>query len=123
MNTDAESLINPHPESLSVLELHELLRLRSENKASFTVIDVREPWENALVAIDGALLIPLGLLASAENRRGLSTEEKIVLHCHHDTRSRQAREILVRSGYTNVLFLEGGIDAWVRAVEPHKKLY
>ena len=40
-------------------------------------------------------------------------DAKVVFHCHHGMRSRQAAEQALRAGFTDVYNLEGGIDALV----------
>ena len=86
------------------------------------LVDVREPWEYEFVSIDGAVLIPLANLLS-DHARDLLLGEHVLVHCHHDTRSRYAREVMLQSGYTDVTFVEGGIDAWATTIDPELPRY
>ena len=67
-------------------------------------------------------MIPLGQFqqrAPAE----LSADDLLVLYCHHGVRSGRAQDYLKTQGYTNVLNLTGGIDAWALQVDPAMKRY
>ena len=93
------------------------LKERLAKSEPFRLIDVREPDEWAVAKIPGAELIPL----SQFQQRGpqeLSPEEEIVLYCHHGVRSGRAQDFLKSQGYTNVINLTGGIDAWSLQVDP-----
>jgi adenylyltransferase/sulfurtransferase len=88
----------------------------------FRLIDVREADEWALNRIPTAELIPL----SEFQKRGpeeLAPDEAIILYCHHGMRSGRAQGFLKAQGYTNVLNLTGGIDAWAVEVDPTVKRY
>jgi adenylyltransferase/sulfurtransferase len=81
----------------------------------FTLLDVREPWELEVVALQGAVSVPLGEL---EARLGeLDATRPVVVYCHHGIRSASARLLLADQGFT-ASHLEGGIDAWARDLEP-----
>jgi rhodanese-related sulfurtransferase len=47
----------------------------------------------------------------------LSPEDEIVVYCHHGMRSARAQEFLKAQGYSNVLNLAGGIEAWSTQVD------
>ena len=85
------------------------------------LIDVREPFEAEIARIDGATLIPLGSLRDSIEQ--ISTELPIVVHCHHDSRSRVAARMLQQLGIKDVRWLEGGIDAWSRQIDPAVPTY
>ena len=44
----------------------------------------------------------------------LDRDQEIVVLCHHGIRSRQVALFLEQHGFTNVVNLTGGIDAWAR---------
>jgi rhodanese-related sulfurtransferase len=52
-----------------------------------------------------------------------SKEAEIVVFCHHGMRSAQVVAWLRGQGWTNVLNMNGGIDAWARQVDPSVGLY
>jgi molybdopterin/thiamine biosynthesis adenylyltransferase/rhodanese-related sulfurtransferase len=85
------------------------------------LIDVREPHELEISHIEGAKLIPLGQLASRLPE--LDSAEDIVLFCKSGTRSARALELLLSAGFRKVKNLRGGINAWVRQVDPSQPIY
>ncbi|QJU54016.1 ThiF family adenylyltransferase [Herbiconiux sp. KACC 21604] len=120
--TESESA-PPAPASVSPSELKEMLDARERGDADFVLVDVRESYEHELVAIDGAHLVPLAHVLSDAAREVLPPQEKVVLYCHHDTRSAHAAQLLQQNGWDDVVFVRGGIDAWVREIEPDKPRY
>lgn len=76
------------------------------------IVDVREPWEHALVRLPGATLIPLGELT--ERVRELDPRRPVAAYCHHGVRSRYALAILRDLGFQDIAHLTGGIDAYSR---------
>jgi rhodanese-related sulfurtransferase len=101
----------PVPE-LSAAEL----KRRLDAGEPLQVLDVREPWECAIVSLPGSLQIPLQQLPRRVGE--LSRDAQIVALCKVGGRSRRAAEFLHSSGFSNVTNLSGGIDAWIRDVDP-----
>ncbi len=85
------------------------------------LIDVREPWEYALCRIADTQLIPMGQVATVS--AAFDKEQEIVLICHHGIRSRQVARFLEQRGFSNVINLSGGINAWAREVDPTMQVY
>ena len=85
------------------------------------LLDVREPWEFQICAIDNSRLIPMGQIASAASE--LNPAQETVVICHHGIRSRSVAHYLERIGFTNVINLQGGVEAWARDVDPHMQTY
>lgn len=79
------------------------------------LVDVREPWEYEICRIDGSVSVPLGELAARVEE--LPHDRELVLICHHGMRSLQACGYLARLGYTALVNLDGGVDAWADAVD------
>jgi len=90
---------------VSAQELAELLE-----KENVAVLDVREPGEVVVAAIDGSVRIPLGQLANRVNE--LSRDRLLVVHCKGGYRSSIATSILRRGGFRDIANLTGGFDAW-----------
>jgi len=98
------------------------LKARMDRGEKFRLVDVRENEEWALVRLPQAELIPLSQFqqrATAE----LSPDDHLILYCHHGMRSGRAQGYLKAQGYSNVLNLTGGIDAWAIQVDPSMKRY
>ena len=93
------------------------------------VLDVREPWElqAASVRADGfALLhIPMRNVAAqlAELQQTHGPDQPIACLCHHGIRSLHVADYLVQNGFTQVVNLDGGIDAWSQQVDPSVPAY
>ena len=85
------------------------------------LVDVREPLEHRIASVDGAELVPLGVLPGAIDRFGV--DDDIVVLCHHGIRSATACDFLVRNGFTRVRNLSGGIDRWSVDVDPRVPRY
>lgn len=88
------------------------------------VLDVREPWElqTASVTADGfALLhIPMQSIPSRldDLQQAHALDQPIACLCHHGVRSMQVANYLVQHGFTNVVNLHGGIQAWAEQLDP-----
>jgi rhodanese-related sulfurtransferase len=104
---------------ISPSELAELLR--SPNPPH--LLDVRQPEENAFVALPNSTLIPLGELASRADEIEDWKDEEIVVYCHHGIRSLNAIGQLRHFGFTKLSNLAGGIDRWSTDVDPKAPRY
>jgi sulfur-carrier protein adenylyltransferase/sulfurtransferase len=103
------------PEGVPTISVREL-KAKMDNGETFTLIDVREPFEYEIARIEGSQLIPLGELESRISQ--LPKTGTLVLQCHSGGRSEQAARILQEAGFENAMNLEGGIDAWSVEVDP-----
>jgi len=79
------------------------------------LIDVREEWEHKLARIENSELMPLSNFHF--HLKSLSPHEKIILYCHHGSRSFAVGSFLVRNGFDEVINLRGGINAWSEEVD------
>ena len=86
------------------------LKARLDQGEQLVLLDVREPWENAIAKLDNSVLIPLGTLPQALSQ--LDKNVEIIACCHHGMRSGDATGFLLQQGFLNVKNLIGGIDAW-----------
>lgn len=84
------------------------------------VLDVREPWETAIAALPGSVLIPLGALP--ERAGELDPARPVYALCHHGGRSLRATQFLRQAGFEAVN-VAGGIDAWAAVIEPGMPRY
>lgn len=96
--------------------------VRSElEDSSVLLVDVREPAETATGTIEGAALIPRGVLefradpAGPDHRVELWPDRRVILCSATGLRSALAARTLQELGYTDVAHLVGGITAWHRA--------
>ena len=79
------------------------------------LLDVREPIELTLAAIEGASHIPMGQVSDRLSE--LDQTKTIVVMCHSGMRSMIVAQLLKNSGFDQVFNLAGGIDAWSRLVD------
>ncbi|GAB4529763.1 MAG: molybdopterin-synthase adenylyltransferase MoeB [Anaerolineae bacterium] len=97
------------------------------------VLDVRDPHEWEIAAIEGTLRIPKGDIQAAKNAvlagRKLREEtvlaqipqdQEILVHCRSGKRSADVIGFLTEIGYdpNKLVNVEGGILAWARDVDP-----
>jgi adenylyltransferase/sulfurtransferase len=92
-----------------------------EGSAPPLVVDVREPHEWEIAALEGATLIPLATLPA--RLAELDPGRPIVTVCHRGARSMRALELLRAAGFSDVRSLKGGVDAWAREVAPDMQRY
>lgn len=102
------------------LSVEELQALRSVG-APLHVLDVREPHEIAVCALADSLQIPMQQIP--RRLAELPRTEPLVVMCHHGMRSRMVVQYLASAGFTQVLNLEGGIDAWASRIDPDMARY
>ncbi len=97
------------------------LRARMQQDDPPVVIDVREYHEVEIARLPEALHLPFSDLPAAV--RFLDPTADYVVVCHHGVRSAEAAAYLVERGFTSVVNLLGGIDAWAREVDPTMARY
>lgn len=102
---------------ISPLEFKDL----AEQDDAVILLDVREEWELALASVAGATHMPMGQVP--DRMTELKPDDAIVVMCHHGSRSATVAGFLIRNGFTRVLNLTGGIDAWARDLDPNVPSY
>lgn len=99
---------------ISARRLHDLLQTSSPP----LIVDVREDWEwrAGNLSRQGALHLPLASLASGAN--ALPGDRLLVAVCSVGARSAGAAQWLREHGFDGAVNLEGGLQSWVRDVDP-----
>ena len=94
--------------NISVAKLKE----RMAGNEPLNMLDVREPDERVEFNI-GGVFIPLGqvMAMQTDEIQNLKNEE-IICYCRSGKRSMQAAMMLETFGFTNVVNLDGGMNAW-----------
>lgn len=106
------------PQKISVQELSDRLALGED----LFLLDVRERPEYDLCHLEGAVLIPVGMIPN--NRKRIPTDRPVIVYCHHGIRSANVVQYLyAQGGLTNLYNLDGGINAWARDIEPEMAVY
>jgi phage shock protein E len=86
------------------------LQARRDAGNAPVVIDVRSAEEFAAGHIPGALNIPFAEVAGRISE--VAAPDGVALYCMVGPRARLGEQALLESGYTKVLHIEGGMQAW-----------
>ncbi|GAA1646682.1 adenylyltransferase/sulfurtransferase MoeZ [Georgenia ruanii] len=116
--------------AISAADLARRLARREGGDDDFVLLDVREPAERGIVAIPGALSVPLGeVLADPDatvHRLGLhhpgGAGRELLVHCRSGQRSAEAVRALRDAG-ARAVNVSGGVLAWVEDVDPTLPTY
>ena len=107
---------------IDVRTLAAMLAAREAGDDDFELVDVREPHELDIVALPGAVGIPLAHLEARPDAVGAGGR-RVVLLCKTGARSARALAALRAAGRADAVHVAGGIVAWVREIEPDKPTY
>jgi sulfur-carrier protein adenylyltransferase/sulfurtransferase len=114
------------------------LKSRLNTGEDLLILDVREPHEWEIVALDGTLRIPKGDIQAAKNAvlagrklreetilADLPLDREIIVHCRSGQRSADVIHMLGEIGYhkEKLRNLTGGILAWAREIDPSLPVY
>jgi len=108
----AQDLVAAAKQQISEVDVANAKQLLKEG--NIVIVDVREESEYAAGHLDNAVLLPRGVL---EFKIGsvpeLADKSKAVLvYCRTGGRSAMAAQTMQTLGYTNVLSMAGGFEAW-----------
>lgn len=89
------------------------------------LLDVREPWEQAVCRLPGALPMAMRSVPARypELQREHGKEREVVVVCHHGARSYQVAMFLEQQGFANLYNLYGGVAAWSQQVDSSLPTY
>lgn len=85
------------------------------------LLDVREPWEYQIVHLEDSHLVPMREIPAILET--LDPHQEIIVICHHGIRSRHVALFLEHQGFSNVVNLSGGLDAWARHTDTSLPTY
>jgi rhodanese-related sulfurtransferase len=91
-------------------------RMSDGDSGGALLVDVREHNELAVVRVDGAVHVPTS--AFVERAGELPTDRPLLIMCATGVRSAAVTGYLLRSGWTDVSNVDGGIVAWQQAGLP-----
>jgi rhodanese-related sulfurtransferase len=92
------------------------LKARLERGETVFILDVREREEIAIAPFPGATHVPMNDIPARIGE--LDREREIIVVCHHGMRSAQVAMYLMRNGFSRVVNLSGGINAWSLEADP-----
>jgi len=112
VTTKTEDLVAVAKQQVTEIDVAKAKQLLAEGQ--LVLIDTREESEYAAGHIDGALLLPRGVL---EFKIGAMPEladkgKSVLIYCRTGGRSALAAQTLQQLGYTHVLSMAGGFEAW-----------
>lgn len=105
------------------ISVNRLKQLLDDPDADFVLLDVRETWELRLAALKDERLISVAMgqlpsLAAQHLPQPTADHRPIYVVCHHGVRSWTVARWLRQQGWTNTFNVEGGLEAYRRAVDP-----
>jgi rhodanese-related sulfurtransferase len=102
------------------VDVHEAAsRAGADGPDAPVILDVREPDEVATVRIDGGLHVPMSALTARVDE--IPRDRPLLVLCAMGSRSAAVTGFLLRSGWTDVTNIDGGITAWERAGLPVRR--
>ena len=102
-----EVYLNISPEEAKVL---------MDTQEDYVILDVRTQEEFDTGHIPGAVLIPNTEIADRVEQELPDKDQLLLVYCRSGNRSKQASQILVELGYTNIREF-GGINDWPFEIE------
>ena len=91
------------------------------NGSVLTLLDVRDPVEQQVSALPGALNIPVEQIP--QQIGALDRTARYVVFCRSGVRSTRAVKQMLAAGFSQVYNLSGGINAWADQVDPDMQKY
>lgn len=111
----AEPAPLPPPDPSSVEISVRQLQARLESGEATLLLDVREPFEAAICALEGSRLVPMGQIQSRVGE--LDPNAFTVVYCHAGVRSYNVARFLRDRGFPRTWSLHGGIDTWAAEID------
>lgn len=101
------------------ITVQELKQLRDKEPTLY-LLDVREQDEWDITRIEGAHLKPLSTLE--ENYKDIPTDKPIYCFCKLGGRSTKAVKFLKSKGYSQIVNIKGGLQAWSEEIDPAMRI-
>lgn len=94
-----------------------------ENGQEAILIDVREAHELANGMLKNAQHMPMNSIPAHIDELETVKDSPIVLICRSGQRSAQVGQYLEQLGFSDVINLEGGMNAWAAQIDTSMKVY
>ena len=104
------------------ISCHQLQQKLTQGQPVF-LLDCREQQEHDLACLEGSTLLPMGELVDRQAELAGLEKRPTVVYCHHGIRSQRVVAWLREQGFSDVLSLAGGIDAWAEEIDPQMARY
>lgn len=115
------ALREPREENPKEVSVQEMKRALENPQLGIQVVDVRESYEAQLVALSGAVLLPLSSLQQRYTE--LNPSQELYLFCKAGVRSLHAVDFLRKHGFPRVRSVRGGLLAWGEEIDPTLSRY
>lgn len=102
-------------QQLQASEGVDVKQAQNMSKQGALLLDVREPAEYAAIHAANAKLIPLGEIGNRLQEIEAYKDKPVAVICRSGRRSAQAVAILQKAGFTQVVNVQGGTNAWEQA--------
>src|SRR5258707_7791446 len=97
------------------------LKAQLDAGSPLVLLDVREPHELEISAFENAINIPKGQVLSRAAE--IPRDTQVVVTCKTGQRSRDSIIALQAAGFTNLVNLKGGINAWAKEIDKSLPTY
>ncbi|AFI83714.1 rhodanese-like domain-containing protein [Methylophaga nitratireducenticrescens] len=105
---------------MSATQLDEFLQ---QNRQEAVLIDVREAHELANGMLEKTKHMPMNSIPEHVEELESVKNSPIVLICRSGQRSAQVGQYLEQLGFTDVINLEGGMNAWATQIDTSMRVY
>ncbi len=106
--------------NVRTITVHDL-KARMDAGDNPIILDVRDPHEWEISDIKGALHIPKRLVVARAEE--IPRDREVIVQCKTGVRSRDSILMLQELGFTNLVNLKGGINAWAREIDRSLPVY
>lgn len=96
--------------------VHEVKQLM-DSEVDVLLVDCREQPEIEFCGIEGALVIPMNETPNRVSELEDHGEKRMVIFCHHGTRSLFVTRWLRSQGFDAAQNMTGGIDVWSQVID------
>lgn len=108
-------------QQISPAQLDEWLKKSPTPDTKPVLLDVRETWEFEICHIAGSRLMSMNSVPAQHTE--LDKDTATVVICHHGVRSYQIARFLEDRGFSKVVNLDGGVEAWAQQVDSAMPTY
>lgn len=102
------------PIEINVQDTKQLMDSESE----LLLVDCREQPEIDFCRIEGSQPIPMNETPNRLSKLESYRDKRIIVYCHHGTRSLFVANWLRMQGFASVQNMTGGIDVWSQLIDP-----
>jgi adenylyltransferase/sulfurtransferase len=97
------------------------LKAQIDADSAPVLLDVREPHEWEISSLDNSLRIPKNRVVARADE--IPRDQEVVVYCKTGVRSRDSIVLLQNLGFTNLVNLKGGINAWAIEIDTRLPTY